>query len=179
MIRRSLAGALLALVWSAGLAAPVLAHGDHDARPLARNLSAGPYTISLWQVYPDSGSAMTPHLIVMFDGLAASPAGVSVRVTVNGAASEVHRSATTANGFETMEPVDEGDVVAVTVDGGTATWDLAPVVVPPPPTSLLPMEELLYAAIFLTIGTAWWMVGRAARAWRRPPTQLTGAAPAR
>ena len=49
-------------------AAPVLAHGDHDARPLARDLAAGPYSISLWQVYPDAGSAMTPHLIVMFDG---------------------------------------------------------------------------------------------------------------
>ena len=49
------------------LATPALAHGDHDARPLARHLAAGPHNISLWQVYPDAGMAMTPHLIVMFD----------------------------------------------------------------------------------------------------------------
>jgi hypothetical protein len=29
--------------------------------------------VSLWQVYPDVGSAMTPHLIVMFDDLVPGP----------------------------------------------------------------------------------------------------------
>jgi hypothetical protein len=178
MIRRFLVAATVAVVWTVTFAAPALAHGDHDARPLARGVAAGPYVVSLWQVYPDVGSAMTPLLIVMFDGLAAPPPGVTVGVTVNGTASAVHPSTTTSNGFETTGAVVEGDVVAVTVAGGGSTWELAPVVVPPPPTSLLPMEELLYGAIFLTIGTAWWMVGRAGRAWRRPSVKLTGAAPA-
>lgn len=180
MIRRFLVAAVVAAAWTATFAATALAHGDHDARPLARAVTAGPYTVSLWQVYPDSGSAITPHLIVMFDGLAAAPAGVVVRVAVNGSPSEVRPSTTTANGFETIEGVDEGDVVRVTVaDGGRGTWELAPIVVPAPPTAMLPMEELLYAAIVLTIGTAWWMVGRTARAWRRPARGLAGQAPAR
>ena len=170
--------AALAVACSTALAAPAVAHGDHDARPLVRGAAAGPFAISLWQVYPDSGSAMTPHLIVMFDGLAAAPAAVSVRVAVNGAISEARPSSTTTNGFETMAAVDAGDVVAVTVSDGIHTWALDPVVVPPPPTSLLPMEELLYAAIVLTIGTAWWMAARTARAWRRPGAILTGAASA-
>jgi hypothetical protein len=114
----------------------------------------------------------------MFDGLAAAPAAVSVRVEVNGAISEARPSSTTTNGFETMGGVDPGDVVAITVSDGVHTWALDPVVVPPPPTSLLPMEELLYAAIALTIATAWWMAGRTARAWRRPGATLTGVATA-
>ena len=67
MLRSLVRGAVLAVASAVVLATPVLAHGDHDARPLARHLAAGPYTISLWQVYPDAGSSMTPHLIVMFD----------------------------------------------------------------------------------------------------------------
>lgn len=149
------------------LAPSVLAHGDHDARPLARQLAAGPYVISLWQVYPDAGAAMTPHLIVMFDGAAARPAA-DVVVAVNARPMAVVPSTTTANGWETIEGVDEGDVLTVTVSDGVKAWNLDPVVVPPPPTSMLPMQELLYASIFLTLATGWWMVGRTARAWRRP-----------
>lgn len=173
MIRRSLVAGLVAAAWAVTLAAPVLAHGDHDARPLARDLPAGPYALSLWQVYPDSGSAMTPHLIVMFDRLAAAPPGIRVRVDVNGAPLEVRPSGTTANGFETMEGLDTGDVVAVRIEDGTETWALAPVVVPPPPTSLLPIQEMLYGSIFLTIGVAWWLASRTARAWRRPASALS------
>ena len=150
------------------LVTPALAHGDHDARPLARDLDAGPYRISLWQVYPDAGSAMTPHLIVMFDGMAAAPPAVDVIVAVNSTPMEVQPSTTTANGRETREGLVEGDVVAVTIVDGTRTWDLDPVVVPPPPTSMLPMQELIYSSIFLTFGTAVWAARRTARAWRRP-----------
>ena len=67
---RAMLGAAVAMT---ALVSPVLAHGDHDARPIARDLAAGPYRISLWQVYPDAGDAMTPHLIVLFDGLKAAP----------------------------------------------------------------------------------------------------------
>ena len=45
-------------------------------------------------------------------------------------------------------------MVAVTVSDGAQAWALAPVVVPPPPTSMLPMQELIYTSIFLTAGTA-------------------------
>jgi hypothetical protein len=149
-------------------AAPVLAHGDHDARPLARSLSAGPNTISLWQVYPDFGAAMTPHLIVMFDSGTTSPASAVVTVEVNSTPMDVRPSTTTRNGWETTQGVAEGDVVAVTISDGAQTWALDPVLVPPPPTSMLPMEELLYVAIVLTAGTALWAAGRTTRAWRRP-----------
>ncbi len=146
------------------LAAPVLAHGDHDARPLARDLAAGPYVVSLWQVYPDAGAAMTPHLIVMLDG--AAPADVSV--TVDSTPMEVRPSSTTANAWETVDGIMEGDVVAVAISDGTRVWDLDPVVVPPPPTSMIPMTELIYASIVLTAGTALWVARRTTRAWRRP-----------
>ena len=155
-----------------------LAHGDHDARPLVRQVPAGPYTISLWQVYADSATAMKPHLIVMFDGLGAVPPGVAVRVEVNGRSLAVGRSNTTANGFETAEGLDTGDVVAVSVVDTGGSWELDPLVVPPPATSLLPIEELLYGSIFLTIGVAWWVVRRTARAWRRPAPDVAGNVPA-
>ena len=155
------------------LASPALAHGDHDARPLARNLAAGPYIISLWQVYPDFGAAMTPHLIVMFDGVSAAPPAAEVVVAVNSTPMEVHPSTTTRNGWETTDGLAEGDVVTVTISDGTQAWDLGPVVVPPSPVSMLPMPELIYASIFLTVCTAWWVAGRTARAWRKPALRST------
>ena len=182
MKRRLFAGAFAAAASLVLLVTPVLAHGDHDARPLARDLSAGPYGISLWQVYPDAGTAMTPHLIVMFDGAAAVPQTADVRVALNSTPMEVRPSTTTANAWETTEGLAEGDVVTVTISDGSQAWDLAPVVVPPPPTSMLPMQELVYTSIFLTVATAVWVAGRTARAWRKPvvkpiePTVIQGGA---
>ena len=73
---------------------------------------------------------------------------------------EVRPSTTTSNGWETTEGLAEGDVVTVTISDGAQAWDLDPVVVPPPPTSMLPMQELIYASIFLTLGTAFWVAGQ-------------------
>jgi len=168
---RFLTAGTIAAALIAVLAAPVAAHGDHDARPLARHVVVGPYSVSLWQVYPDAGDAMTPHLIVMFDGNA-SRAAVAVGVEVNGAGMAVRPSTTTSNAWETTQGVTEGDVVSVTVSDGTRNWALEPLVVPPPPTSMLPMQELIYVSSFLTLGTAWWVVGRTARAWRRPAVTM-------
>jgi len=167
-MKRLLAGLLAAATAMLLLATPALAHGDHDARPLARDLAAGPNTISLWQVYPDVGAAVTPHLIVMFDAGTTAPASAIVTVDVNSTSMDVRPSTTTPNGWETTEGVAEGDVVTVTISDGTQAWALDPVVVPPPPTSMLPMEELIYVSIFLTAGTAIWAAGRTSRAWRRP-----------
>lgn len=169
MKRGFLAGSLAAAAALFLLAAPVLAHGDHDARPIARHIEAGPYRISLWQVYPDAGTSLTPVLIVMFDGDGAMPpASASVQVAVDSAPAEVKPSTTTHHAWETLAGLDKGQTVAVTVSDGTQAWDLAPVVVPPAPTSLLPMEQLIYVSIAMTAGTAWWAARRTARAWRRP-----------
>jgi hypothetical protein len=168
MKRRLLVAGFAAATSLMALAMPVLAHGDHDARPLARNLQAGPYFISLWQVYPDAGAAITPHLIVMFDGRAATPSEAHVTVAVNSTPTEVQPSMTTANGLETTQGVAERDVVTVTISDGTQAWNLEPVVVPPAPTQLLPMKELILASILLTFRIAWWAAGRTARAWRKP-----------
>ncbi len=173
MRRGRLVATFAAAAMTLGLAAPVLAHGDHDARPLARDLAAGPYSISLWQVYPDAGSAMTPHLIVMFDGGTIAPPGADVSVAVNSTPIDVRPSTTTSSGFETAEGLDEGDVVTVTIAEGTEAWRLDPVVVPPAPTSMLPMQELIYTSIFLTICTAWWVASRTVRTWRRPAVRPT------
>lgn len=165
-------GAFAAAAWTMALTTPASAHGDHDARPLARHLEAGPYIISLWQVYPDAGTAMTPHLIVMFDDVAARPEA-DVAVAVNSTPMEVGPSITTSNGWETTDGLAEGDVVTVTIADGIQAWDLDPVVVPPPPLSMLPMSELIYTSIFLTLCTAVWVAGRTARVWRRPAVRAT------
>ncbi|HET7831078.1 MAG TPA: hypothetical protein VFL03_16110, partial [Candidatus Limnocylindrales bacterium] len=77
-------------------------------------------------------------------------------------------STTTANAWETTMGLEKDDVVAVTLSDGTQSWDLSEVVVPPPPTAWLPMQELIYVSIALTAGTAWWVAKRTTRAWRRP-----------
>ena len=168
LMRRRLIGGMAAAASMLLLAGPVSAHGDHDARPLARYLVAGPYGVSLWQVYPDAGMAMTPHLIVMVDDTAAPPADVGVIVAVDSRPMEVRPSTTTVDAWETTAGMDEGDVVAVTISAGGQRWSLAPVTVPPPPTSMIPMPELIYTSIFLTAATAWWVLRRTARAWGRP-----------
>ena len=175
MHARLLRGAAAATFLTLALSTPVLAHGDHDARPLARDLEAGPHRISLWQVYPDAGVAMTPHVIVMFDGEATTPPVGDVTVAVNSTPMEVRPSTTTNNGLETTEGVTEGDVLTITIADGTQAWALDPVIVPPPPTSMLPMTELIYTSIFLTFATACWMARRTARAWRRPAVRATRA----
>lgn len=167
--RRRFIGASIATTWAVALAVtPALAHGDHDARPLARNLPAGPHIISLWQVYPDAGDDMTPHLIVMFEGGAPAPEAAVVSVEVDGSPLEVHPSLTTSSGWETTRGLAEGEVVTVTIAEGGQTWALDPLVVPPPQISMLPMTELIYVSIFLTLGTALWVARRTASAWRRP-----------
>jgi hypothetical protein len=171
-VKRLLVGVFAAVAAMAMSATPALAHGDHDARPLARDLVAGEYRISLWQVYPDVGTAMAPHVIVMFDG-GVFPAAPVVTVAVDSVPMTVQPSATTSNGWETTEGVAEGDTVAVTISDGSQTWVLDPVVVPPPPTSMLPMTELIWVSIFMTAGAAWWAAGRTARAWRRPVARQT------
>ena len=168
-MRRSLwAGALAAVAMAVTMAGPVLAHGDHDARPLVRNVSVGPYTISLWQVYADSATAMTPHLIVMFDDGPAAAAEARVEVSVNGAPVHTMPSATTRNGWETMDGTSTNDVVQVAITKGDASWTMDPLTIPPPPMSVLPVQELLWASIFLTFATIVWLGRRATRAWRRP-----------
>ena len=116
---------------------------------------------------------MTPHLIVMFDNAAATSPASAVTVVVNSMPMETRPSTTTANGWETTHGLAEGDTVTVSVTDGTQAWALDPVVVPPPPTSMLPMQELIYASIFLTLGTGLWLAGRTARAWRRPAVRAT------
>ena len=94
---------------------------------------------------------MKPHLIVMFDDRASAPSEADVTVAVNSTPMEIGPSTTTANGWETMDGITEGDVVSVSISDGSQAWDLEPVVVPPTPISMLPMDELLYSSIFLTL----------------------------
>ena len=174
MKRRLIAGTFAAAMWTLALATPALAHGDHDARPLARDLVAGPYVISLWQVYPDAGVAMTPHLIVMFDGATAAPTAAVVTVAVNATPMEV-----TALDHDRQRVGNDRRPRR----GGSGGCHASPMArrrgisirssSPPAPTSMLPMQELIYASIFLTLGTAVWLAGRTARAWRRPAVQAS------
>ena len=161
-------GAVTAVMWTVATASPVLAHGDHDAHALARDIKAGPYVVSLWQVYPDTGDSMEPRLIVMVDGGAATDPVTDVSVAVDSSPMEVTPSTTTADGWETSQGVVKGDVIAVTISDGSDAWRLEPVVVGETATSLLPMQWLIYISSALTAVTAVWVAARTARAWRRP-----------
>src|SRR4029079_13998902 len=119
------------------------------------------------------GVAMKPHLIVMFDDRASAPPEAVVTAAVNSVPMAIGPSTTTANGWETMDGIAEGDVVSVSISDGSQAWDLDPVVVPPTPIAMLPMDELLYSSIFLTLATALWLARRAARAWRSPAVQAS------
>jgi hypothetical protein len=149
------------------LSSPVLAHGGDDAQAVARNLPAGPYNISLWQVDAPSGATYAPHVIVMFDGGAPAPMS-GVVVYANGSAMDTYRSTTTPNSWETTQGVVEGEALSVSISDGVTVRQVGPVVVPAPPTSMLPMREVVLAFILLTAATLWWMAARAARGRRRP-----------
>jgi hypothetical protein len=160
---------LIAFLAAMSIALPAMAHGDHDARPLLRRAEVGPYTVSLWQVYPDFGSAISPHLIVMFDdGMPDEGAVVSVRV--GSETVQVMPSSTTRGAWETMTGVEPDDLVSVTISERGEAWSAPTVVIPPPLTSIFPMRALIAISIFLATAVAWWVAGRTAQAWRRPIT---------
>ncbi len=159
----------LAIVVLLAIPLPALGHGDHDARPLLRHAPLGPYTVSLWQVYPDVGSAMTPHLIVMFDDAPAGPDAV-ITATVDAESVEMMPSMTSPGAWETATGVETDDIVTVTVSDGGESWSTPNVLIPAPLTSVLPMRALIALSIFLATAVAWWIGGRAAQAWRRPIT---------
>jgi hypothetical protein len=164
---------LLATVWTVVLAAPVLGHGEADARAIIRNVAAGPYRVSLWLVDKDTANAITSHLIVMFDGDLPTS---GVAVAVNGTPLEAHVSTTTPNAWETSQGVPVGDQIAVTVTDGAGVWTVGPVVVPTPPTFPLPMKEIVLASILITIRAAWWAAMRTRKVWRA--TKLSEGSPA-
>ena len=146
---------------------PAFAHGNHDARPLVRRAETGPYSVSLWQVYPDVGSAMTPHLIVIFDDLAPGP-DAGVLVDVGSSRVDVIPSMTTPGAWETTVGVETDDLVTVTISNNEGAWAMPTVIIPAPLTSILPMRLLVATSIFLATAVAYWAAGRTARAWRRP-----------
>jgi hypothetical protein len=148
---------------------PAWAHGDHDARPLIKGADLGPYEVSLWQVYPDAGSAMLPLVVVMFDEGDMS-ADATLGVEVNGEHVSIGPSPTTPGAWETTSGLDADDSVVVTITESGETWSTPTVVIPPPLTSMLPMRALIAISIFLATAVAWWIGGRTAQAWRRPIT---------
>jgi hypothetical protein len=148
---------------------PALAHGDHDARALVKGADVGPYTISLWQVYPDAGSEMLPLVVAMFDEAPLGP-GATLAVEVNGEHVNIAPSLTSAGAWETTSGLATDDSVRVSISEGGETWTTPTVVIPPPLTSMFPMRGLIAVSIFLASAVAWWIGGRTAQAWRRPIT---------
>lgn len=166
-MRRLLTTLAVALVLAWPL--PASAHGDHDARPLLKDADLGPYSVSLWQVYPDAGSAMLPLVVVMFDeGVMETDATIGVEV--NGEEARIAPSMTTEGAWETTSGLDSDDSVVVTITESGKSWSTPTVVIPPPLTSMLPMRALIAISVFLAAAVAWWIGGRAAQAWRRPIT---------
>ena len=56
---------------------PASAHGENDARAIAKGLAVGPYEISVWQVIGDHDSAMSSHVVVDFGATVRSIRGAA------------------------------------------------------------------------------------------------------
>lgn len=173
---------LVAIVtlWTTLLASPVSAHGENDARPIARDLAVGPYVVSLWQVIGDHGSGMSAHVIVDFQTDAPGEDD-SVLLAVDGSAHavlEASSSPTLEGVWLTSGSVDFGDEVRVGVGtGGREAWSEA-VSVPSPPSDALPMGLIISGAALFTILVVMWLARRFRRAWRRTPrTQVAHESP--
>jgi len=149
---------------------PVLAHGEGDARALLRDVTAGPYTVSLWDVDGNSAMSMAPHVIVMFDG----PMPTSgVTVSVNATPIEVHVSTTTANGWETSQGVAIGDQLTVAISEEGHGWQVGPVIVEPVQAPIPMLKEVILASILVTVRVLWWAARRTGKVWRRPASGAT------
>jgi hypothetical protein len=160
---------LIALLAMMSIALPAWAHGDHDARPLLRDAELGPYSVSLWQVYPNAGSVMTPLLIVMFDE-GTPTAETALSVQLGSEEVDIVPSSTSPGAWETTTGLDTDDLITVTVAENGESWSTPTIMIPPPLTSMFPMRALIAISIFLATAVAWWIGGRTAQAWRRPIT---------
>lgn len=168
---------VLAATWVL-LPVPALAHGENDARPIAKNEAVGPYRITLWQVIGDHGSALSAHVVVDFGDV--EPAqGEAVLVAVEAdesaesAALTASRSEAVGGMWQTADAVGFGDVIRVGVAGEHGQWWSSDLTVPPPPGETLLAKVAFALVVFVSTVILLWMIRRARHVWARPTTPLS------
>ncbi len=164
----------LAATWVL-LPVPALAHGENDARPIARNEAVGPYRITLWQVIGDHGSDLSAHVVVDFGDV--EPAeGETVLVDVEADADlalTASRSEAVDGMWQTANAVGFGDVIRVGVAGEHGQWWSSDFTVPPPPGETFLAKVAFALVVFVSTVILLWMTRRARHVWARPTSPLS------
>ncbi len=152
------------------LSSPAWAHGENDARPIARDVQTGPYVATLWQVIGDHGSSLSSHLVVSF-GEHSPTAGDVVVIEVGGAAGgTLEASPTSATQWSTAATAEFGADVRIGVSTESGAWWSQSTTVPRPPSALLPMRALMAVFAFVSTLVIAWLGKRARRAWAKTPS---------
>jgi hypothetical protein len=149
---------------------PASAHGENDARAIAKDVTVGPYEISVWQVIGDHDSAVSSHVVVDFGTTGVAP-GETLLVAVESArrSSLVASQANRTDGmWQTAGAVGFGDVIRIRISDDAGEWRSQSLTVPQPPRQTLVVKAMFALTIFFSTVAALWLGQRARRVWSRP-----------
>ena len=161
--------AVTSMGWWSLTTSPASAHGENDARAIARNVAVGPYTASVWQVIGDHGTTSSAHVVVDFAEEAPTSLDSIVVAIVAPTQNTLPGSLWSASDgtWQTTGAVDFGDVIRVGVATDSGEWWSLSLTVPHPPGGSTPMRVLMGLTVVLSIVAIVWLGRRARRAWRR------------
>ena len=169
---------VVSMTWWSLTTSPATAHGENDARPIARDVAVGPYSASVWQVIGDHGATSSAHVVVYFgDDMPGSRDSVIVTVDVPNPANLPASPRSPSDGmWQTDGAVAFGDVIRVGVATDSGEWWSQPLTVPRPPGGSTPMRVLIGITVILSTFAIVWLGCRARRAWRRqtPASTVSG-----
>lgn len=173
------AAVVLAVVstgWWSLTTSPASAHGENDARAIARDVAIGPYTASVWQVIGDHGTTSSAHVVVDFDAetpISTDSIVVAIVAPTQDTLAASPRSASDGT-WQTSGEVAFGDVIQIGVVANSSEWWSLSLTVPHPPGGSTPMRVLMGLTMVLSIVAIVWLGRRARRAWRREaPASMT------
>ena len=168
--------AVLSIAWWGFTTSPASAHGENDARAIARDVAIGPYTASVWQVIGDHGTTSSAHVVVDFGTQAPTPQDSIVVAIVAPAPDTLPASLSSASDgtWQTNGAVEFGDVIQVGVAADSGEWWSQSLTVPHPPGGSTPMRVLMGLTVALSVVAIVWLGRRTKRAWRREtPASIT------
>ena len=167
--------AVMSMAWWGLTTSPASAHGENDARSIARDVPVGPYTASVWQVIGDHGTTSSAHVVVDF-GTETPSAQDSVVVAVGAPETSLlpaTPSLTSDGVWQTTGAVEFGDVIQVGVATDSGHWWTQSFTVPQPPGGSMPMRVLIGMTVIISAVAIVWLGRRARRAWRKQTPSST------
>ena len=161
--------AVLSMAWWGLTASPASAHGENDARPIARDVAVGPYTASVWQVIGDHGTTSSAHVVVDFGTESPTPQDSVVVAIVAPTPDTLPASLSSVSDgiWQTNGAVEFGDVIQLSIATDSDEWWSQSLTVPQPPGGSTPMRVLMGLTVVLSAIAIVWLGHRAKRAWRR------------